>query len=237
MSLGLPRKICSFGKVPPPALPPPLPARKKSRSGLIIVTVVLLFGAFLTFRIIRAIDYGKKHPRTVIKAAGEPEFAAASRSIVSSAEGTVHGNNPEATGLATRMSEGMAILRKNLFEEGDAKKSILTKGSFLVFCQLDEDSCAFLIHVPELRHFTSSAQRSLAELAYVQACKILDDAGRDGIQRVAIATRGAMFYDTALMGKYLPKNPTPLAQIEEAKTEATTVPDLYPFFAAKPSIE
>ena len=130
----------------------------------------------------------------------------------------------------------MKIVRLTMFEGGNPDSidmQLLTKGDFLVFCQMNEDSCAFLIHVPELRRYTSSAKESIAELAYTTAAKALDSAQKPSIRKLAVATRGNMLYDRVLLGDYSFQSKDPLSNAQKVADEGVLAPPLYPFFAPK----
>ncbi len=169
---------------------------------------------------------------------GAEELFQAAKLIVGSSRGFTHGNTPEAQALAERLSREMKVIRETEFHGGNTNSidvKMMTKGEFLVFCQLNEDSCAFLIHVPELKHYTGPAKEAIASLAYATAAKVLDAAQLKRIQRLAIATRGSILYDRILIGAYRFDSENPQAEAQVAGGESSLAPSLYPFFKPKPA--
>ena len=202
-----------------------------------VVTVGILIFAFIGLRAVQFARYLKTHPRHL--AAGEAEFSEAQRTIIA-ARGQIvaHGNTPEAEHLAARLSQAMKKARVELFTESRTDpldKELTTGGDFLVFCQLNADACVFLIHVPDLRRFTSDGKESLAQLAYVAAARLLDAEKKTGVQKLVVATKGDLFYDRVIRSDYHAQSPDPLrgAHNDEVTpgVRAVEVPELYPFFA------
>ena len=199
-----------------------------------MIVVGILFVAFLVFRVVQFAIHVKDHP--VKREAGVEELSQAVKLIMGSSRGVAHGNNAEARKYAEELSRKMQDFRQTLFEGGNPKSidmQLLTKGEFLVFCQLNRDSCAFLIHVPEMRRYTDSAKESIAELAYVAASRILDSAEKRDIHKLAVATRGSILYDTLFIGDYKFESENPLSRAQKMAPEGVLAPPLYPFFAPK----
>jgi hypothetical protein len=225
---------------PLPPAPPPRPSlgaapRKSGLFARVMIVVGILFVAFMVFRVVQFAVHMKDHP--VKREAGMEELSEAARLIVGSSRGIVHGNNSEARKCAEELSRKMQIIRQTMFEGGNPNSiemKVLTKGEFLVFCQLNEDSCAFLIHVPEMRRYTDSAKESIAELAYVAAAGILDSAEQRGVHQLAVATRGSILYETLLIGDYSFESKNPLSHTQKISPKGVLAPPLYPFFAPKP---
>lgn len=217
--------------------PPPIPNTSRPKQSLferLMIAVAILFVAFLCFRVVQFALHVKDHP--LPRQAGAEELSQAAKLIVGSSRGVSHGNTAEARALAEEVSRGMKIVRLTMFEGGNPDSidmQLLTKGDFLVFCQMNEDSCAFLIHVPELRRYTSSAKESIAELAYTTAAKALDSAQKPSIRKLAVATRGNMLYDRVLLGDYSFQSKDPLSNAQKVADEGVLAPPLYPFFAPK----
>ncbi len=208
--------------------------RKRSLRVSVTVALVSLFIAFLGFRIVQFTLYLKDHPTS--RTPGAAELTEAAKLIIGSSGGMAHGNTAEAKALAERVAKEMKIIRETMFTKGKAnwKDDLsLTKGEFVVFCQLNEDSCAFLIHVPKMRNFTTSAKDSLVEFAYVTAASVLDTAQTPHAQKLAVATRGYLLFDRVLIGDYQPQNKDPLSAAHKAAGEQVLAPSLYPFFQSK----
>ncbi len=224
--------------VPPPlphrsAVPPP-PTRKIPLSLRVGTVISFLVIGFLGFRFIESAVSLKNNP--VPREPGAEALSEAVRLITGSRNGIAHGNTPEAKILAEQLSRQMKVARDTMFEHSSRESvtsEMLTKGQFLVFCQLNPDSCVFLIHVPELHRFTSSAKESMAELAYLTAAQILDSAQKNEVQTLAVATRGTLLYDHVLIGEYAPGSEDPLASAEKAPDKGVLAPSLKKFFVSK----
>lgn len=112
------------------------------------------------------------------------------------------GNSPEAEELAARMSEQFKTLRETLFTESRSRLS-LSDGEFLTHCELHEDSCAFLIHVPSLRKFDDDAKKSLGDLAWLLAQSVLSTTDFPEGGRLAVGVKGLLLYDDIRTGKHV----------------------------------
>lgn len=115
------------------------------------------------------------------------------------------GNSPQAIAVARRFSSNIKRLRTDLFDGGKVDGFSMSHHEFLTYCELHDDKCALIVHVPELRRFTESAKTSLGELAWLTAQSTLEsqNAGKPGMQLV-VALRGVTLYDRALLGVYQP---------------------------------
>lgn len=200
----------------------------------VVFGLSILFAAFVGFRIVQAALYLKNHPAQ--KAPGAEALSQAAKQIVGSSGGVAHGNTAEAQALAARLSRELKVIRETMFEGGKADSidmQLITKGEFLVYCQLNDESCAFLVHVPEMRRYTDEAKQSIAELAYVSAVTVLDSARKAGVQKLAIATRGNILYDRVLIGDYRFQGKDPLNGARKAEEAGVMAPSLYPFFDSR----
>ena len=219
-------------------MPPPLPPRqvkanpKSSSSKWILILIGILVVAFLSFRVVQMVSYFRDHPGQ-----SDPRAEAlsqATRLIVGSRNGVANGNTPEAVSLAQQFSAQMKIIRGALFTAGKSSsidRQLITKGDFLVYCRLNQDACAFLVHVPELNRFTSDAKDSIAGLSFTAASQLFDAAHIQGVKKLAIATRGNVFYDQVLIGTYQANAKDPLAGVER-NTDMSVLPkSLLPFFS------
>ena len=233
---------------PPPAtsLPagaPPLPGPSsgKKKSGLRTVLVILgwVVGIYLvlTGGLHLLVYFGKKHLHPAVIMPGQREFEAASKTIADNHQGAAHGNTPQAQELATSLAEALDAAYKKAFAGVSPDVTDGTGGKFLVYCQEHGDTCVFLVHVPNLRHFPADAQRSIADASYLEGCLVLKADDATGIRHVAVATRGALLYDTAVLGSYPPQTPAPRDHLIKLTTAAWDVPDLYRYFQVKDEAE
>jgi len=88
-------------------------------------------------------------------------FDQANSLITSSTGGVAHGNTAVAEKLAEQFSTTVKKFRDLGIENGKAGEISLTDDSFLTYCQLSEEGCAFLVHVPKFRKYNDEA-RSLS---------------------------------------------------------------------------
>lgn len=220
----------------PPALAILGPGKRSSLAGRIVLILLGLVVLNIVVGIGMAVWTGlhsKESPQALEKKPGDSEFTEATRTISNDDDGAAHGNTPEARELAAKVSKGLGEVFEKTSTVSKPDTLDHTGGKFLVFCQLNRDSCVFLVHVPNLRHYNSEAQRSIAEGVYLQACVVLKDNGVTNIRQIAVATRGMLFYSDALLGSFPPQTPEPRKHLQTLITQAADVPALYSYFAAE----
>ncbi len=133
---------------------------------------------------------------------GVAEFRAANRRI--GAQGTGDsGNTADASQLAVQLSKSVSVLRNLNFEQSKEKSFIDENDPFRTYCDLRDDQCVFLIHVPELRRFGADAQKSLAQVTWLSAQGLLEKSGKGKSgMRLAVGLRGIAAYSCVLTGRY-----------------------------------
>jgi hypothetical protein len=211
---------------------PPImvPQSKPRRTGYLLVTLILglLFAGFVGYRVVQFVRYARSHPRTAQP--GEAEFREANRLIIAGNEGGAFGNSPAAIALAKKYSQGLKVLRENLFTEGGKTALAPLEGDFLTYCQLNADSCVFLVHVPELRKFNTDAKKSMNELAWINAQALLQ-AHTNPPATVVVGVKGLMLYDAILIGDFDADTKSGLDSIQERGAGLEDMKLFYPFFA------
>src|SRR5688572_21630744 len=225
---------------PIPGLPPIIPAPNspprpsKNRFPLAAKLVLAGFSLFVAFFAFRLVQFGlhlKNNPTP--KVPGEAEFREANRLIIANRGTTAFGNNPEAVALAAEYGQGLKRLREGFFTEGNKDAFSMATGEFLTYCQWNGDSCVFLVHVPELRRFTSDAQKSLVELAWINAQSVLKAGKRPPPKSVAVGVKGALLYEAILIGEFIAD---PQTEGDGVKAHSSGLQDtklFFPFFASK----
>lgn len=119
--------------------------------------------------------------------------------VVGASSGVAHGNTEQAKQLAQVFSDALLPVRDENFVGGNPKGIKLTKGKFVVCCELKEDSCVFIVHVPEFRNFTSAAKEGLADLAWLCAQETaVKEIGPKGT--LAVGLKGVMLYGAVMVG-------------------------------------
>lgn len=177
----------------PTVAPPPLPRAKTNLVQKLGWAVAIAFGGWC---FLSAVKSSKKDVE-LARHPGSNAFHQANLLIMGSKNGIEHGNTPEAKRMAGQLSSRLKVARENGIE---ARKSAavvsLTGGEFLTYCHLTDESCVFLVHVPDLRKFSVGAKEFIADAALSTA---LDVAAKSGThpRTVAIGIRGVLAYDSA----------------------------------------
>lgn len=135
---------------------------------------------------------------------GEAAFEAANSQIDVNNGTVAFGNNSQAIAVASDVSRSMKLLRDLGFEGGKKNGLSLSKHEFLTYCDLRQEQCVVLMHVPELRRFTSGAKDSLANLAWgrTQTALRQQNVGSPGM-KVVVGMRGIALYDRVMSGQYV----------------------------------
>ncbi len=160
------------------------------------------------------------------KRPGEAELWSAENFIRAYVASESSGNTPEAVAFADQFSRSLRVSRQFMFTEGKADSTSLSKGRFLTYCFLREDSAAILVHIPELRRYTDDAKLTLEEFAWSLATGYAASKHPD-VKRLAIGVKGALNYSAILTGFVNDKEP--LKGIEVRHPITSTTP-LWPFF-------
>lgn len=129
----------------------------------------------------------------------ESRLLAAETQIMSNAEGVAFGNTPEAQKLAESYARLLQAMRALMFTEDRERAFSLTDGQFLVHCELHEDRCAFLIHVPSYRDYEEDAKTALESSAWELAQDVVEDT-LEAEDSLAVGLRGAFMYGSVLVG-------------------------------------
>ncbi len=112
------------------------------------------------------------------------------------------GNTPRAKALARDVATRFKLVREEFFSKTDRGLS-LTDGQFLTHCELNEDTCAFLIHVPKLRKFDEDAKSSLCDIAWMLAQSALAETDFPEGGKLAVGVKGVLFYENIYLGEHV----------------------------------
>ncbi len=166
---------------------------------------------------------------------GEARFNAANHQLDMYRGKAAFGNSTQAVAVAERFSSSMKELRTELFQGGKPNGFSLSSHEFITCCELHDDKCAIIVHVPELRRFTGSAKKNLGELAWLTAHDILKTEGatKPGM-KLAIGVRGFARFDRVLIGVYDSGAFTPTNQPFETVTGFSPEERLFPWFESPP---
>ena len=131
--------------------------------------------------------------------AGKGAFEEANSLIAMDKGQEAYGNTPEAEKLAAAFSSMVKLGRQMGIQAGKKSTISLSKGKFLTYCRINADSCAFMVHVPDLRKFTTEAKSYIADMAWAVAMKSASQL-QPQPKRLAVGIRGAFLYDTVIEG-------------------------------------
>ena len=140
---------------------------------------------------------GLSHPHHYVP--GKAEFDQANSTILSDSFGNAYGNSARAEAIAAALSEVGRTFRERAISGEDSEVS-LSGRNFVTYAQLDADSAAFLVHVPDLRHSDKDAKAAVATFLWVAAAELVGK-HPGGPKKVAVGIRGVMLYDTVLEGE------------------------------------
>ena len=217
----------------PPLVSPTVAAERESRKSFIlrlawgIVALLFLGMGWVGYKVYEA---GSKAPATP----GEAEFRAANNRIGGMGEGD-SGNTPQAAELASQMSQAMQAIRATRFEEAKEKSFMDEHDQFKTYCDLRTDQCVVLIHVPELRKFGEKAQKSLGDLAWLAAQRLIEKRGQGKTgMRLAVGLRGIAAYSRVLTGEYVPGASEAKTGILDVHEGIGCEREFYAWFAEQP---
>lgn len=234
------------------SLPPVLPRepsprrapdhRRKPTSWVlrIVLLVVLAFFTFMAVRVVQFVNYVRENSRRAeraetaaahIESPGESAFREANRQITVNKGTVAFGNNPAAIALATEYSRSLKMLREDLFTEGKENAVSLAKGEMLTYCQLNANSCVFLVHVPELRRFTREAKDALNKLAWMNAQSTLKSKAANSPKHLAVGVRGAVLYESIAVGVLVAEPSAANDGVRDRAAGMSGLSLLYPFFS------
>jgi hypothetical protein len=115
------------------------------------------------------------------------------------AQGAASGNSPEATRLAEEYAQALKIMRDAMFTEDRDRILSMTKGKFLVHCELHPGRCTFIVHVPAYRDFAADA-KELLEVSAWQLAQQTVDGTLNPNDALAVGLRGSLLYGAVLVG-------------------------------------
>ena len=151
---------------------------------------------------------------------GYAAFHSADLLLIGRSNGVAHGNNPEAQALASEFSQRMKQARKLGIESRKSSSIIsLTGGEFLTYCLLTQESCVFMVHVPDLRKFTQDAKDFIAEAAWFSALAITESR-QSSLRNVCVGVRGALLYDRVICGR--PGSPANASSLRLTEIDGNT---------------
>ena len=147
----------------------------------------------------------------------------AETNVLTDTAGMATGNSDDALELAMDYSNVMKKMRDVMTTQSADRYSALTESNFVTCCELHEDRCAFIVHVPDYDNFDDEAKDRLATIAWSVALGTVDGTLQTG-DELAVGLRGTDVYGAVLIGT------VPPAEEEEAEFEQRERDALLPFF-------
>ena len=132
-------------------------------------------------------------------ASAEDVFDNANRLITSSGDGHAYGNNEAAIVMADQYSGMTKSMTDEMFSGGKQRAISLTDGKFLTYCQVNENSCVFLVHVPQLRQYKGEARDALSEIAWAVAQAVTEESGLPEDAMLGVGLRGTLLYGPVMI--------------------------------------
>lgn len=117
------------------------------------------------------------------------------------------GNSEPARAIAENFSQQMKARREVGFSSDDSGGVSISGGEFLTHCELRADTCAIIVHVPELRKFDPKAKVALNDLAWHIAQGLLADTDFPEGGDLAVGLKGVLIYDDIRLGKHVKEWP------------------------------
>ena len=211
-SLSQPPPLHNGPTPPPPNLSPPMnagmvnhphadtAARKARRSLLFKGCVVLAgLGGLLAVGGVGTIYYLADQYEKQPKQPGQAACDEAEKFVLSYKNREGAGNTPEAAKLAEDFARKLRVSRQIMFTEGRSGSTSFSKGFFLTYCFISQESVALIVHIPDLRNYSNDAQVTLAEYAWTLATEEAR-AKVPKATRLAVAVRGVLDYSAILTG-------------------------------------
>ena len=200
----------------------------------IIIAAAVLSAAFVLLVAVQVYRAFRNMPAQP-PALGKTEFKHASNQIRSMRGTVAFGNSPQAKDLASEFAKLMKEARRELFSGGNPNDVSPSKGEFLTYCQLREDQIAFLVHVPELRRYTSEAKDNQAKIAWAVAQALVRKKGIPPPTELAVGLRGVLLYGPVHVGRVLDEAPSAKETgIAQTLSGLSAEQELYRFFGPPP---
>lgn len=131
---------------------------------------------------------------------GNASFKSAEYEIAAKRDKPVgRGNSKEAIELAEEFAEKLKELCDISFTSNKRPFQVFSEDEYLTFCELKEDRCLFLVHVPSYRKFTGNAKKTLADIAWATAQVVTVEKLKPNV-RLGVGLRGVLLYGDIMLG-------------------------------------
>lgn len=174
--------------------------------GYPVLLMSLGIAAWFTFIVIKADSLGDVENRNAISKVDTSYDSPTERLRSAEMQVATHGgnligrgNSPEAEALAQEYAESLQQVNKVAFTEGKKRLLSTSQGEFLTYCELHEDRCLFIVHVPGYRDYESEAKEYLAKIAWSLAEATVKDKLKSG-NALGVGLRGTLLYGDIFVG-------------------------------------
>lgn len=191
--------------------------------------ILIAFVAFIAFRFLQVAYRVASAPPTP-PAAGEKEFEAANSHLTTmTGKNAADGNSVAAQKVAQAVGPLLQKIIEKAFTGGKpGLGELYQKRNVVVYCELRDDSCAFLIYVPELRQYSGDALAALKNFAWLSAQTAIEESDlKNKDIKIAVGLRGTIFYGPIQVGK---STGAPTTEVEGM----SGMKSFYPFFVFTP---
>lgn len=168
----------------------------------VVVVPPVLFVAFIVFYATFNSEALEEARRKAAEgpASSEDVFDNANRTITSSGGGHAYGNTETAIVMADQYSVMMKSMADEMFSGGKQRAISLTDGKFLTYCQVNDGSCAFLVHVPQLRQYKGEVRDALSSIAWTVARAVVAESDLPENAMLGVGLRGTLLYGPVMVG-------------------------------------
>lgn len=162
-------------------------------------------------------------------------FNHANYAISSRSNGVGQGNTEAARDLAEVYANTMKSLQKEFFTRSGGKAIVsLPSDNFMTYCELNDDACVLLVHVPDLRKYEKLAKDSMLKLAWQTAQVTIADQLESPPPNLVVGVRGAVFYEGVLIGPV--KSGEEIPEPEESYRGNSSREQLTNYFCPNPKV-
>lgn len=168
-----------------------------------------------------AVQYEKEHPELAQASAALTQIET---EVMSYRGNEGLGSSEQSRVLAKQFALGLQAGRQVFFTGKDDSKLSFTQGHFVTYCSLSAQRCVFIVHVPQLRNYTSEAETAMSEMAWRFAVELLRTQKIE-VKELAVGTHGVMNFGKILIGQPSPTGDALLG----VKQRTTDGHALFPF--------
>ncbi len=127
-------------------------------------------------------------------------FTNAHAKIVGDSDGVYYGNSEAAEQMAEKYAEEIKPLIAKAFAEGKESEFSLSGGKFRTFCQVNDNSVAFLVRT-EIRQYKGDVRDGLLKIAWLLAINTTASHPDADNLEIEVGLKGTLFYGATAVGE------------------------------------